>query len=469
MREHASIVKVGPLVFLAVIFTVCVCSPVESARADSKAYFSSGQAVFDPQNQAKSRQQAIKDFMTRGLIQAIASFLDPDQMGAQFDKLQKSVLAGPQKYVNTYQLFSEKQIGGEFQVVGKVTVSMDILKKDLEKLGAVGSKNPPAPPLPATPPAAAAPPPAAALAPRPAAGSTGQPAREKKPQPPVSPPVAVTPAGPGPNVAAPASRGIRPTKKEVLWAVVEKWDEKWLLPTDSGDIRCIFARSIAKEMDGFGFSILLAQPGAVEMDNDGNIPPYQAVSLAGELGVKNVVVGKVSYIVDRQNREVSLQADLRVIRSGKGQTGVQIRKTLSMEDLSNQAGALELARRIAPRLSGLLGGPEALVESGGPGSAQFPAHLGKLVLHLGSLQYPHWSELETILRRQFQDMHVDDLQIGPTETVITLDKVDGGYLLKLNGTRLPSGVALQIDSYSTQAATMNISFVSPVKVQAQPK
>ena len=120
-------------------------------------------------------------------------------------------------------------------------------------------------------------------------------------------------------------------------------------------------------------------------------------------------------------------------------------------------------------MSGLLGGPGTLANNADQGSSEFPAQLGKLVIHMSSLQYAHWTELAPILRRQFQDMHVDDIQIGPAETSVKLDKVDGGYLLKMNGTKLPSGVELRIESYSTQAGDMKISFVSPVKVQAESK
>jgi hypothetical protein len=478
MRTHASILKVDVLFFLAVILTLGAPGPVAGAQSASKTYFSTGQATFDSRNQEKCRQQAVQNFMTQGLLQAMGSFLSPEQMGSQFDKLQKSVLAGPEKYVDAYQIYSEKQVDAKFQVVGKVTVSMNILKDELVKLGVLPSQEPPAavassppPAAPATAPSAQVPtahPAEVSLPPAPAVANS-QTAPAQKPQTPASASLSAAVPGVAQNDAQSLSRGIHPTKKEILWAVVEKWDEKWALPTDSGDLHCIFARSMAKQMDSLGFSILLPQPGSVEMDTDGNIPPYQAVSLAAELGVKEVVVGKLSYIVHRQSQEVSLNADLRVIRPGRDQTGVEIRKTLSMEDLSNQAGALELARRIAPRLSGLLGGPNALAESATPGSAEFPVHPGKLVIHLSSPQYSHWTELEKILRRQFQTMHIDDLQIGPVETSVNLNGVDGGYILKMDGTRLPSGVALRIDSYSTQKGAMNISFVSPAKVQAEPK
>ncbi len=464
MRKHATIPKVRILFFLAVILMLAPRGLL-AAQSCSKTYFSNGQAAFDPQNQAKSRQQALKAFLTRGLVQAVAHYLSPDQMGSQFEKLQKELLAGPEKFIDKYQVFSEKQTDGQFQVVGKVTVSMTALKEELQKQGflaapegATASRPPEAPPSAGANPAETSPAPAAAK---------NQTAQPEKPLAASTTPA--TSEATGPNGPGQLSRGISPTKKDVLWAVVEKWDEKWVLPTNGGDIRCIFARSIAKQMDGFGFSILLPQPGSVEMDTDGNIPPYQAVAIAGKLGIKDVVVGKISYIVHRKTREVSLHADLRVPGPGQDQAGVEIHKTLSMEDLSNQAGALELARRIAPRLNELLGGPESPADKSAPGSAELAPHPGHLLIHLSSLQYSHWTELEKILHTRFEAMHVDDLQIGPAQTTLNLSGVDGGYLLKLNQTKLPSGVEIRIDSYSTRPDVMKISFVSPAKLQAETK
>ncbi len=127
----------------------------------------------------------------------------------------------------------------------------------------------------------------------------------------------------------------------------------------SADVRSLFAQSLGREMDDFDFSILLPQPGSVRMDLAGNIPSSQVISLAEGLGIQDVVVGKVSYKQDRNSRQVSLDAGLRVIRIGQGKSEFELHKTQSMEDLSNQEGAVELARRIAPQLSSLLGGPQA--------------------------------------------------------------------------------------------------------------
>jgi hypothetical protein len=64
-------------------------------------------------------------------------------------------------------------------------------------------------------------------------------------------------------------------------------------------------------------------------------------------------------------------------------------------------------------------------------------------------------------------MQVGSLQIGTTQSAVKLDGVNGEYILKMSGTRLPSGATVRIDSYSTEAQTMNVSFSPPGGVQVE--
>ncbi len=112
-------------------------------------------------------------------------------------------------------------------------------------------------------------------------------------------------------------------------------------------------------MDERNFSIHLPLTGSVRMDLSGSVPSSQAISLAEGLGIQDVVVGKVSYAQDRDSKQVRLEAGLRVIRIGQGKSEFELQKAQSMEDLTNQEGALELARLVAPQLVNLLGGPRA--------------------------------------------------------------------------------------------------------------
>ncbi|MGA2402366.1 MAG: hypothetical protein ABSG91_11790 [Syntrophobacteraceae bacterium] len=470
MQKYIVAVPVYILLLLLIsILTVRGSNPAV-ATSRSATFFSQGQAAYDPQDHAKSQQQAVQDFMVQGLTQAIGSFLSPAQMGEQFSDIQKKVLVKLSKYIDSYQVFSENQTGAVFRVVGQVTVSMDALRKDLEESGILAVRQKPL--------ASSAPSPALS-APAAATESENTPAEENvesseqtdDAQPPASqPPIIERSASP------PASRGISATRREILWAVPEKWEQEWELPTNGGDVRCLFARSLSKEMDGLDFSILLPQPGSVRMDLSGNIPSSQLISLAEGLGIQDVVVGKLTYRQDRNSRQVSLDAALRVIRIGQGKSEFELHKAQSMEDISNQEGALELAARIAPELSSLLGGPQAGAQQrggagdSGPGpevSSEQPGSVGPLTIYLPAAQYSYWKELEAIVREQFKNMQIISLEIGAAQGVVKLDGVSGDYILKKSGTSLPSGATVRIDSYSTETHTMKVSFALPEKVQAE--
>ena len=342
-------------------------------------------------------------------------------------------------------------------MIGQVTVSMDALKKDLEESGILVAQQKPQAP------AASSPVRSAAAAP---GGENTQDEEDAEPsaetddsQPPVE--EASQPPVIEPGASRSASRGIAATRREILWVVPEKWEQEWEIPTDGSDVRSFFARSLGKEMEDLEFTILLPQPGSVRMDLSGNIPPSQAISLAEGLGIQDVVVGKVSYMQDRNSKQAWLDASLRVIRIGQGKSEFELHKTQSIEDISNQEGALELAAQIAPQLSSLLGGSQAggaqrggAVPSG-PGqeaSSSQPGSVGPLTVYLPSGQYLYWKELEGILREQFKNMQITSLEIGSTQGVVKLDGVSGDYILKMSGTALPSGATVRIESYSTETA-----------------
>ena len=456
---------------LTSILTVRGSDPA-AAESRSATFFSQGQAAYDPQDHAKSQQQAVQDFMVQGLTQAIGSFLSPTQMGAQFSDIQKKLLVKPSKYIDSYQVFSENQTDSMFRVIGQVTVSMDTLRKDLEESGILTvQQKPQAPSAPS--PALSVPAAATESENTPGEEDVESSAQTDDSQPPASqPPIIERSASP------PASRGIAATRRDILWVVPEKWEQEWELPTDGADVRCLFAQSLGKEMEGFDFSIQLPQPGSVKMDLSGNIPSSQLISLAEGLGIQDVVVGKLIYKQDRNSRQVSLDAGLRVIRIGQGKSEFELHKTQNMEDISNQEGAVELAARIAPELSSLLGGPRAGgAQRGGAGasgqgpeaSSGQPGSVGPLTVYLPAAQYSYWKELEAIVREQYKNMQVTSLEIGTAQGVVKLDGVSADYILKMSGTSLPSGATVRIDSYSTETHTMKASFALPEKVQAETK
>ncbi len=474
MKKYIVTVPVYVVLLLAPILTI-LGSNAAAAGPQPATFFSHGQAVDDPQDHAKSQQQAIQDFMVQGLTQAIASFLSPTQMGTQFSELQKKLLAKPSKFIDSYQVFSESHTDGTFQVIGQVTVSMDALKKELEESGILVAQQKPRE-TPASSPALSAP----------ASATKGENTQEEEEAEPSvesgdSPPrveEASQPPITAPGASRSASRGIAATRKEILWVVPEKWEQEWEVPTDGSDVRSFFARSLGKEMEDLEFSILLPQPGSVRMDLSGNVPSSQVISLAEGLGIQDVVVGKVSYMQDRSSKQAWLDANLRVIRIGQGKSEFELHKTQSIEDISNQEGALELAAQVAPQLSRLLGGSQAVgaqrggADASGSGpevSSSQQGSVGPLTVYLPSAQYLYWKELEGMLREQFKNMQITSLEIGSTQGVVKLDNVGGDYILKMSGTVLPSGATVRIESYSTEKQTMKVSFAPPGNAQAEAK
>jgi hypothetical protein len=471
------IIRIVPVYIFFLLISICpatglICT--DAAQPGSVTYFSSGQAVCDQQDQQKSRQQALQDFMVRGVTQAVGSFMSPSQMGSRFAELQKKVLGEPEKYVDSYQIFSEDQAGGMFRINGQVSVAVDTLKKDLEEKGLSAVRQ-----EPSTPPAASKEPAHTAAE---SEEENLQNVKDIEPSdeadesddPTPQPALANNLGGEKEQSAGTPSRGIASTRKEILWAVAEKWEQEWVLPTDAGDVRSLFAQNLGREMDNFDFSLLLTQPGTVRMDLAGNIPPSQVIALAEGLGIQEVVVGKVSYNEARDGGQVRLEASLRLIRIGQGKSEFEISKAQGMEDLSNQEGAAELARRVAPQLSSLLGGPQTARATGpvatdSQASASQTAGAGTLLVHVPSEQYSSWMELEGLLREQFKGMKRTGLEIGSAQSTIKLVGVSPGEILKMSGAKLPGGAAIKIDSYSTETGTMTISFASPEKVQGESK
>ncbi|MCE5334719.1 MAG: hypothetical protein LLG06_09010 [Desulfobacteraceae bacterium] len=446
--------------FLAALFLLACATGVTAAvpsgqpQGQSIQIFSQGQAPVDPQDQAKSQQMAIQDFLAQGVSQAVTKFLSPAQMGVHFNDIQKKILNQPSKYIDSYQVFSQGHNESVFKVVGQVTVAMDVLLKDLEANGFPVSKGGAASPADASE--------AAEDGNRPENGSTGQAAGEE---------------AAGEEEPAPvATRGLAATKKELLWVVPEKWEHEWLLPSEQ-ERGSLFAGSVNQQLDNLNFELLLPPPASVRMDLSGNIPVSQVVSLAESLGVKDAVVGTVVYKRDRTNRQVYLEASLRVIRAGK--TVGDLRKAQSVEELSNEEGALELASRVVPDVARLLGAEDggANRPSGPPAQQREPAQQqggtaepgavqgGPWTLSFPSAQYPYWKALERVLREQFKNMHISGLEMSSGEGVVRLANIDGSVISRMNGTTLPSGAVVKVDHFSVESRVIKISFSLPGKAQ----
>lgn len=406
-----------------------------NAQGDLTAYFSQGQALYDQQDPVRSQQNAVRDLLGQAVMQAVGTYLSPSQMGSYYAALREKIIRQPERYVDTYQVFFESAENGLYRVVGQVTISMDLLRKDLTEFGI--SKSADAYPAKQAGQGSGEVSSSSAAKPVASAGSSGQTE---------TPPAVV--------------RGIAPTVREILWAVTEKWDQEWYLPEDVRDPRGLFAVSVLQELQAYHYSLHLPEPGSLRMDNSGNVSVTQALAQAKTLGIRNAIVGSVMYKRER-NQSARLQADLQVLEVSSGKLLGKIHKERDMEEGSNQEGALDLAEEVMHELERMLslapGGSTPVQKSSEPAAA---AAEGEWIVKIKmSDQYSYWKDMEQMLREQAKGLQVRGVEMGLDENVIRLGGIDGRLIMNLNGKALPGGTVIRIDNFSEDNHSLSVSFI----------
>lgn len=510
MRHLNKSIRVLFPAIAVVVLAVVPALPSQDASSGRRAVlFSQGQAADTSQDHVKGRQEAIRDFQTMAVTQAIGRYLSPSEMATRLSALQESVLQQPERYVETYQIFSEGSVNGMYRVTGQVTVALDTLKGDLQKFDVRGSPEQQADE---------------------SSGEEGSTRAEDRADGDreggggESGAVAASAAEPGKS--GESAREPAAENREVLWAVTEKWDQEWSLATELASPLSLFAGGMLQELEDFGWSLHLPQKKSFAVDRSGNISTDQVLSLAKEMGVDRAVIGAVA-LRQRQGEGTRLIALLRVLNVPLRRSTGEVRKEMPVEEGTNQEAAMALASAIAPQLDRLLDGSsregssarepvpaespgtgssarEPLsTESSGAGSsareplpggpsttamatatttttaaatpplpssppvesssaagapAEAPALEGGewLVRMRAKQQLPAWHGMEKLLREQFRSMQIKSLQFGAGEVVAILEGVDGQAISSLNGTRLPGGEVIRVDSSSPQERTVNI-------------
>ncbi len=457
-------------VLIAFVFSVFhPRNPAAAAnQAETAIFFSQGQAAYNPQDPAASRQQAVQDLMAQGIIQAVGRFLSPSQMGARYPEIQMKILASPSRYIDSYQVFSENQAGASFRVIGQVKVSMEILKSDLDELGSA--------PTPEKQEHASVPDSSGQPEANPAESEVAQTEGEAETE---DDRIAKTPAYPSPAADRPPAtagvRGLSVTKKEILWAVPEKWEQEWVLPADERDANSLFVAAMSKELADYDFSLQLPRGGSTKTDLAGNIPRSQVIAVAEGLGIQDIVTGTVGIKRERDAKQVWIEANLRVIRIGAGKSEFEIQKVQSMEELSNHDAAMALAARVVPELIDVVGGAsrgkrkavsaeDRASEGGVSGAEETP---GEWTILIPTGQYAHWREMEALLRRQFKGMQVTSIEMGASEVAIKVKGITGSFFNLMNDTSLPSGALIRVEAVSTESKTVKLFLIPSGKGRAQ--
>jgi hypothetical protein len=420
------------LVLMHALMTWPVGAQVEG---NPGVFFSQGQAIYHPQDPSKSQHEAIQDLQAQGVIQAAAALLSPAHLGKQVQLIQEKVLKQPERFVRTYQIFSETpDHGGLYRVTGQVSVAMDKLRKELTVLGLASSEAE-----------------AVNL-------SVAQPAST---------------TSPSSEAAVESDKTLDKTDKamgsglEILWAVAENWGDEWHLPSDPRDPKGLFAACVAQGSRDYGWSIRLLQMGTLAPDANGEVPASRVLAQARELGLPHVVTGTLA-LVQSDNGEGRLQAAARLLKVSSGKAQGEIHRELAIGDSSSQEAALELADLIVPQLDRQLREPSPSRPA--TEKAAKPSEAGEVVLQIRSKDaYADWLALEKTLREQFKNMQVKGFEIRPEQSVVRLEGVDETSLRKLHGTRLSNDAQVQIESFDEENRAFAVTFRRSSSGPAEPR
>lgn len=393
------------------------------AEGGAGVFFSQGQAVYDPQDLAKSQQAAIHDLMVQGATQALGSFLSPEQMGHKYATLQDHVLKDPQRYVQSYQLFSEQPVDGLYRVVGEVTIDMQTLRSDLRKLGFQMNEAPPA---------------------EPAAG-TEQPAAAEEPTPPAATGQAAAPG------QEPEQGNAGATK--ILWAVAEKGDSGWILAHSGNDRETVFATSVLQESQDYDWALVFPATGALTPDTQGEVGPHAAIALARQLGVPVVVTGIVT-LGENPTQGPVLKTHLQIFDVATGQTLGEIHKELLLQDAAFQEAAINLAAAVMPQLDSMV--RHHPQPAAGPQVAPANGDAWTLIIQ-GDRRQACWGQLEQLLREHYHALRVQSMELGPHEAKIHLAGLDPNFYQVLQELQLSNGAQMQVDRYSPQLHAVQVT------------
>jgi hypothetical protein len=397
------------------------------AQPGASSFFSQGQAVYDPQDLAKSQQQALQELMVQGVTQALGTLLSPSDMGGNYPALQSKILKQPERYVQSYQIFSENPADGLYRIAGQVTVAMDLLRKDVRSIGlAVADAPSPQPVAPVVP------------------------EQVEKPPEAVTSEEVLQPA-PEEQVSEQTEPAISPVQERILWAVAEKWDSQWVLPEHGGDLRALFSMSVLQESQDYGWSIDFPPNGSQTMESDGNLAREQLISLAQSMGIQKVVAGTIAF-VRTDGQDQLLEASLQLIDVQSARSQGEIRKETAITN-SHQEGAMRMAYVVVPQLDRLLHGPSAPAL---PGLGEAVGTEWNLLVR-SPYPYVSWEQLEEVLRERFSSMQVKKLEVSGELAKVQVQGLGKEFIAMLQeGIPLKDGSRIQAGSYSPEDQSVEL-------------
>jgi hypothetical protein len=422
------------------------------ALQEGQVFFSQGQAVHDAKNIAASRDSALRDFKAQAVTQAIVGLIGPDEVSRHYAEIEKQILNRLDRYVVAYQIFSQDAVDGLFRILGRVTVNIPVLEKDLGQSSVLAPTH----------------------STRPLASEVEERAPKVGEKPSTD-----SGATPEPEKSAAPGQSDKTSRQDLrlLWLVSEKWDQKqdWHLPRENNlemESRGLLARSVLDEAQDHSWRIVLMDPDTSrdlpELDANGQANLERAMRIGTQRQDDFLVIGTGT--LQRQGqKEPLLAVDLQVhdlqSRDKVGEIHRQLRIAETDNPVAREEGIMELAAFLMPELDHVLRSRQMAGDSAGAiagripqakqsppedrqapepapgeskpaGSSLEPGRSEWTVIIRPFGSFAEWEQVELTLRRDFKELRVNGMELSGGEARIRLDGVGPNLPNLLQGMKL---------------------------------
>lgn len=391
----------------------------------TEVFFAQGQAIYYPEDKARSQSEATRDLMSSGVLQAVAGVLGPAGTQSMFGQVQEKVLANQERYVDGYQLASEGLANGLYRVTGQVTVSRELLIQDMRDFG---FQVPPGPP------------------PRVAELVQGKPT--------------LIPPGPAQNLqAGRPGRGPGPTRPMIVWAVAENWESKWVLPDDvTGGGLPPFARGILERARGVGWTPRFVPAPSFQVDREGNLKVEEVLAVSRQAGLEKAVIGRAWLDASQPGNERVL-ASLETLDVASGGSEAEVGGERALEGGAVEEAILHLVESVMPSLDRALSAREGAREHDAAAEAVRGPETWTLTINASHPQSA-WEIVRKEIEALFKDARTTGFEMGANRITVQIEGVEGRSLRDaLDGMEVsPDIPAIRIDEFSEDGRSMAMGF-----------
>jgi len=119
---------------LAVV-SVLFVPPSTAQQKNTREVTAAGESFIEGDNIPVAKQRAINGALRRAVEQGVGVLISAESIVKMHLLIKSEIYSKTQGYVKKYDILTEKQLGGLYQVTIRATVSLDIIKNDLMALG----------------------------------------------------------------------------------------------------------------------------------------------------------------------------------------------------------------------------------------------------------------------------------------------------------------------------------------------